>query len=199
MWSRNDGGGGGCAAIVVAAQQWRRSDGAQRWGAAMAEKVAAQRWRWRRSDGFGGAATAMAMAAQRWGWQRSNGALAAQRRQWRWRRSDGGGSAAMAAQRWGAAMGRSDGREGGGAAMAMAAQRWGWQWWRRRRMSIALLSLRVAAVCCSDRRPPLFATDVRDVFCIFLLSLHIFNVGTPYTQTHRHTDRRTDDSLIISA
>jgi hypothetical protein len=29
--------------------------------------------------------------------------------------------------------------------MAMAAQRWGWQWWRRRRMSIALLSLRVAA------------------------------------------------------
>jgi hypothetical protein len=27
----------------------------------------------------------------------------------------------------------------------MAAQRWGWQWWRRRRMSIALLSLRVAA------------------------------------------------------
>jgi hypothetical protein len=63
-----------------------RSDGAQRWGAAMAEKVAAQRWRWRRSDGFGGAATAM----------------------------------------------------------AMAAQRWGWQWWRRRRMSIALLSLRVA-------------------------------------------------------
>ena len=132
MWSRNDGGGGGCAAIVVAAQQWRRSDGAQRWGAAMAEKVAAQRWRWRRSDGFGGAATAM----------------------------------------------------------AMAAQRWGWQWWRRRRMSIALLSLRVAAVCCSDRRPPLFATDVRDVFCIFLLSLHIFNVGTPYTQTPTDTDRR---------
>jgi hypothetical protein len=32
-------------------------------------------------------------------------------------------------------------------------------------------------------RPPLFATDVRDVFCIFLLSLHIFNVGTPYRQT----------------
>jgi hypothetical protein len=73
----------------------------------------------------------------------------------------------MAAQRWGAVMERSDGREGGGAAMAMAAQlwrwrrsdgdggaatamamaaqRWGWQWWRRRRMSIALLSLRVAA------------------------------------------------------
>jgi hypothetical protein len=42
--------------------------------------------------------------------------VAAQR--WRWRRSDGNGD--------------------GGAAM-------GWQWWRRRRMSIALLSLRVAA------------------------------------------------------
>ncbi len=47
LWSRNDGGGSGCAAIVVAAQQWRRSDGAQRW----------QR-RWRRSDGDDGTATA---------------------------------------------------------------------------------------------------------------------------------------------
>jgi hypothetical protein len=47
-------------------------------------------------------------------------------------------------------------------------------------MSIALLSLRVAAICCSRDALPLFATDVRDVFCIFLLSLHIFNVGTPY-------------------
>jgi hypothetical protein len=84
-----------------------RSDGAQQWGAAMAEKVAAQRWRWRRSNGFGGAATAM----------------------------------------------------------AMAAQRWGWQWWRRRRMSITLLSLRVAAhLLLPTGRPPLFATDIRDVF-----------------------------------
>jgi hypothetical protein len=49
---------------------WQRSNGgAQRWGAAMAEKVAAQRWQWRRSDGLGGAATAMMMAVQRWGWQ----------------------------------------------------------------------------------------------------------------------------------
>jgi hypothetical protein len=82
QWLRSDCGGSAAMAA---------SDGAQRWGAAMAEKVAAQRWRWQRSDGFGGAATAM----------------------------------------------------------AMAAQQWGWQWWRRRRMSIALLSLRVAAICCS--------------------------------------------------
>jgi hypothetical protein len=49
----------------------------------------------------------------------------------------------VAAQRW--QWQRSDGFGGAATAMAMAAQRWGWQWWRRRRMSIALLSLRVAA------------------------------------------------------
>jgi hypothetical protein len=62
-------------------------------------------------------------------------------------RSDGreGGGAAMAlgVQRW--RWQRSDGDGGAATAMAMAAQRWGWQWWWRRRMSIALLSLRVAA------------------------------------------------------
>jgi len=95
-----------------------------------------------------------------------------------WRRSDG-------AQRWGAVMGRSDGREGGGAAMAMAAQR------RLRRrsdgngdggaaMGVAVVAAAAdvhrpplfACGCSSaapDGRPPLFATDVRDVFCIFLL------------------------------
>jgi hypothetical protein len=127
QWLRSDCGGSAAMAA---------SNGAQRWGAAMAEKVAAQLWQWRRSNGFGGAATAM----------------------------------------------------------AMAAQQWGWQWWQRRRMSIALLSLRVAAMLLP--RPPLFATDVRDVFCIFLLSLHIFNVGTPYRQTpdrHQTDTRQTDD------
>jgi hypothetical protein len=94
-------------------------------------------------------------------------AMAAQR--WRWRRSDSFGSAATA--------------------MAMAAQRWGWQWWQRRRMSIALLSLRVAAHLLLPMDALLSSpTDVRDVFCIFLLSLHIFNVGIPYTQTDGWTD-----------
>jgi hypothetical protein len=64
-------------------------------------------------------------------WQRSNGGAAMGR-------SDG-------AQRWQRRWRRSDGNGGAATAMAMAAQRWGWQWWRRRRMSIALLSLRVAA------------------------------------------------------
>ena len=48
-WQRSNGG------AAMAAQQWRRSDGAQRW----------QR-RWRCNDGLGSAAAAMAMAAQRW-------------------------------------------------------------------------------------------------------------------------------------
>ncbi len=108
-----------------------------------------------------------------------------------WQRSDGG-------ERLGAAMGRSDGREGGGAAMAMAAQR---RLWRRSdgngdggaAMGVAVVAAAADVHCPSlfacgchlllPGRPPLFATDVRDVFCIFLLSLHIFNVGFPYRQT----------------
>jgi hypothetical protein len=101
--------------------------------------------------------------------------VAAQR--WRWRRSDGFSSAATA--------------------MAMTAQQWGWQLWQRQRMSIALLSLRVAAHLLLPMDALLSSpTDVRDVFCIFLLSLHIFNVGIPYRQTD--TRQTTDDSLIIS-
>jgi hypothetical protein len=114
-----------------------------------------------------------------------------------WQRSDGG-------ERWGAAMGRSDGREGGGAAMAMAAQRLLQPRSDGNGDGDAAMGVAVVVVaadvccpplcvwlliCCSRRCPPLFATDVRDVFCIFLLSLHIFNVGTPYTQTD--TDRWT--------
>jgi hypothetical protein len=57
-------------------------------------------------------------------------------------REGGGAAMAMAAQR--RLRRRSDGFGGAATAMAMAAQRWGWQWWRRRQMSIALLSLRVA-------------------------------------------------------
>ena len=101
----------------------------------------------------------------------------------------------MAAQQWDAAMGRSDGREGGGAAMAMAAQRWLWQRSDGNgdggaALGVAVVAAAVAVVhrpplfaygCSSatpDGRPPLFATDVRDVFC-----LHIFNVGIPYRRT----------------
>jgi hypothetical protein len=62
-------------------------------------------------------------------------------------------------------------------------------------MSVALLSLRVAAHLLLPKTPPLFATDVRDLLCIFLLSPHIFNVGTRYRRTDT---RQTDDSLIIS-
>jgi hypothetical protein len=77
-----------------------------------------------------------------------------------WLRSDCGGSAAMAAQRWGAAMGRSNGREGGGAATAMTAQR------RLRRrsdgngdggavMGVAVVVVAVAVAVV--HRPPIFA------------------------------------------
>ena len=120
-------------------------------------------------------------------------------------RSNCGGSAAMAAQ-----LGRSDGAQrwqrrwrhsdgDGGAATASAVQR---QLWRRSdgngdggaAMGVAVVAVAAdvhhpplfACGCSSaapDGNPPLFATDVRDVFCIFLLSLHIFNVGIPYTQT----------------
>jgi hypothetical protein len=100
---------------------------------------------------------------------------------WRWRRSDGDGGAAMA-------MAAQQQHGSAATAMAMAAQRWGWQWWQWRQMSIALLSLRVAAHLLPMDALLSSPTDVRDVFCIFLLSLHIFNVGIPYTQTDGWTD-----------
>ena len=63
------------------------------------------------------------------------------------------------AQRWGTAMGRSDGREGGGAAMAMAAQQ------RLRLRSDgngdggAAMGVAVVAAAAADvHRPPLFAS-----------------------------------------
>jgi hypothetical protein len=86
---------------------------------------------------------------------------------------------AMAAQR--RIRRRSDGDGDGGAAMGVAV------------VAAAADVHRPPLFACGcssaapDGRPPLFATDVRDVFCIFLLSLHIFNVGIPYTQTD---DRR---------
>jgi hypothetical protein len=142
LWSRNDGGGGGCAAIVVAAQQWRRSDGVQRWGAAMG-----------RSDGREGGGAAMAMTAQRWLRRCSNG--------------NGDGGAVM-----------------GVVAVAVV-----------HRPPLFACGCSSAApdgtpyslvTCCTSaaphrliRCPPLFVTDVRMYFPI----LHIFNVGTPYTQT----------------
>ena len=67
----------------------------------------------------------------------------------------------MAAQRWGAAMGRSNGREGGGAAMAMAAQR------RLGRRSDgngdggAAMGVAVVATAADVHRPPLFACGCR--------------------------------------
>jgi hypothetical protein len=71
--------------------------------------------------------------------------------QWRWRRSDGFGGAVTA--------------------MAMAAQRWGWQWWRRWRMSIALLSLRVAAICCSRLTP----SSLRHMYFVFSYLVYTFS------------------------
>ena len=72
-------------------------------------------------------------------------------------------AASDGAQRWGAAMGRSDSREDGGAAMAMAAQR------RLRRRSNgngdggAAMGVAVVAAAAADvHRPPLFASAAPD-------------------------------------
>jgi hypothetical protein len=90
--------------------------------------------------------------------------VVAQRRRRRWLRSDCGGSAAMAAsdggERWGsdgAAMGRSDGREGGGAAMAMVAQRRLWQCSDGNGDGGAAMGVAVVVVAADVHRPSLFA------------------------------------------
>ena len=146
-----------------------------------------------RNDGGGGGCTAIVVAAQQW--RRSDGA---QRWQKRWRR--GGAAMAMTAQRQ--LRRRSDGNGDGSAVMG-----------------VAVVVVAVAVV----HHPPLFACgcssaapdpsslcticrspQIRDALLSLSLTsgmyfpiLHIFNIGTPYTQTDGH--QTPDDSLIISA